>query len=668
MAFPVSSQPALEPLTQALGHFLQAANPSFQPTRLDCQRQQGRLLIMAFHLPPQAEDPAALLRQVKTAFFEMMPEVGLPDGDWADGDWADGDWADGDWASLQEIPVRLGLQLEGQPAPYATHTFTWRLEDAIGVIFEAPDPEAFPAEFTEVASEIDSRPALSGPAEAAPDDASEPGAEAADDAPVARHLPPAPPPTSPPPPLPNNDAALALPETAVDPPAALLVQRWGQWSLGQLQRLRPYGRYALLGLIGLSGGLFVYTVSRPCVLGRCDRLDQAAALQQAAQSRIGTAPTAAELQTAKSELQAALDLTAPVPHWSRHYGEAQASTQAAASELNALKAISQAQASAYAAALKSQDPPHPVKHWVDIAYLWRQAIAALEQVPPTSAGHDYAQAKLAEYKTQLAAINHRVAAEEAAEASLTNALQAAQLAQQRIASAGSLQSWQVAMQQWQVAVLQLRRIPQGTEAYSQAQRSLQAYQGQLAQAQYQVSREGSAASSYEAAQAAAREAAAREAQNQWTQAVEQWKIALNTLQQVPPTSALAAQAEQLLPTYRAALARSQAQLRTAIALQQLQARLGPLCSSRAAACQITAGPDQIQVRLAGPYAQALTQAITPPAEGAPVVPAALSRDAQQIVEQIVLLGNQVQRPIAVYSSQGELMVRYRPDLGGFVQE
>ncbi|MBD2258482.1 hypothetical protein [Pseudanabaena sp. FACHB-2040] len=644
----VSPRPALERLTETFRHYLQEANLFSRLPVLDCQDQQGRVLLLVKHPAPPVEDPAGLLRELKAVFYEVMPEVGLPK----------------EWVALQEMPVRLGLQIEAEDIPYATHTFTWRIEDALGLIFELPDLEE-PITAVEMSEQLpqpvpDDPEAAEIAREEERPEATEPSAadRADDKATVEEHSLGAL--------VTLNDAALALPETAVDPPAVSPLQRWGQWGVGQIQQLASYWSYGLAGLILLSSGLFAYTVTRPCVVDGCDRIDKAAAFHIAAQTRIGNPPATEDLQVARSELQAAVDLVAPIPHWSRYYGESRSDLSLYRADLASLDHLSEAQKKAYTAAQKSQDPPHPVEHWVDIQHLWRQAIAALEAIAATSPLHDFAQTKLGEYEANLTVIAQRITAEEAAEANLNSALQSGRLAQQQMDAATSLSGWRRADQEWQRAIQGLTLIPQGTEAYPAAQARLQEYRTQRAQVQARLNQEGNANDIYQQAQAAANQAKAYEAQNQWTRAVNQWKIALATIQQVSSDSALVQQAKVLVPTYQAALARSQAQLRTAVALQNLEARLGNVCRSSTTSCRISATPDQIKVTLAGQYAVALERAITPPANAAPVN-TTLSRDAQAMVEQIVLLGNQVQRQIEIYDAQGRFVARYRPDLGGFVK-
>lgn len=643
MPVSVSSYSTFEPLAQAFRRYLKETNLYPRLTTLECHPQQRRLLVFAKHPAPQMADPAGLLRELKTAFYEIMPEVGLPDGE---------------WATLQEISVRLGLQLEKDATPYATHTFTWRLEDAVEVIFNTPLPEEL------IAAEVEEPTLTPLPEASTPLNSEEPltssGTEASDANGDESPLPSSAI-------APFQDAAVvALTETAVEPPTDPWLHRWGQRSWGQLNRLTPYWSYGLAGLIMASSGLFAYTITRPCVVGRCDRIGQAADLRTFALDQTIQAPTLKDLQEAQSGLQSAVDLVKPIPHWSPHYLQAQSDLRGYQVDLFALENLLEAQRKATAAAQESQNPPHSVEQWVDIGHLWQQAVALLERVPGDSAVYGYAQAKLTEYRANADAIANRANAEEEAEANLNRALQAAKLAQSRIETAESPSSWRLVDQAWQTALQALTLVPKGTEAYPDAQKYLVDYQRQLNQLQGRVVQEDTASSSYQQARAAARQAEAYGAQTQWTLAVAQWKSAVANIREVPFGSALSEEAQVLLPAYQASLANAQRQLQTVVALQTLKTRLGKVCQSSATLCQVSATTDQIQVKLAGQYALALEQAITlPPNQSPSGTP---YRDsAKALIEQIIQIGNQVQRQIEIYDAQGRFIARYRPDLGGFTR-
>ncbi|MEO1068533.1 MAG: hypothetical protein AAFW95_05355, partial [Cyanobacteria bacterium J06638_6] len=468
---------------------------------------------------------------------------------------------------------------------------------------------------------------------------------------------------------PFSDAALARPDAVVQPPDGSGWMYQGQVWLGSgLRSLRDYWSYGVAGLILVGSGAFAYALSRPCVLGNCDRIDQAAEFYDGAQDTLAGSPTGDDLATAQTDLQAAIDLLDPIPVWSSHYGAVQLDLQRYQESITSLDAVIQAQTLAREAANLSQDPPHPVERWVKVHLLWQQAIGRLETVSADSSAFDYSQQKLQEYRSNYNAIGRRIVAEEEAESNFNTALQTGTLAKQRMETANSLAGWQLASKDWQAAINGLSLIPQGTMVYSEAQAQIQDYRQQLSRVTNRATLEEAGAQNYHQAVQAARAAAAYEAKNQWTLAVGQWRQAVASAQQIPADTILTEEGAVLLETYQPALRNAQNHLRSAVALETLTTSLAQICQSSPTPCTVREDPSQIQVVLSSQVADPLRRSITPPsADGTFAFTNQLSPNVKQLIEQIITTSHQVDRQVAIYDAQGGFVARYRPDLGGFIK-
>lgn len=651
-----------EPLQQAFARYLKETRLYPGLARLDCSERDGRLLLLAKHSAPEVREPNALLKELEAAFRDLVTTVGLPEAD---------------WAVAKEISVRIYLKLKAASQPYAIHTFTWQPEDAVRVVFPA-EPADQPADWLgedELADQsgdnqdeeavLEATTALSGEVDSAAT-----GAEAlgSSDATVPSAT------------VPNatagvvsgvafSDAALALPDAAVQSPEGPGWAHRGQTWVGVgLRSLRYYWSYGLAALILVGSGAFVYALSRPCVVGRCDRIEQAAEFHDLAQATLLGRPTGDDLATAQADLQTAIDLLAPVPTWSPHYEAVQVDLQRYQGSIVSLNAILQAQALASEAANLSQNPPHPVERWVKVHMLWQQAIDWLASISADSPAFDYSQQKLREYRSNHSAIGRRIVAEEEAEANFSTAIQTGNLAHQRMETANSLTGWQLVTKEWQAAIKGLSLIPQGTMVYDEAQAQLNEYQQQLNRVTNRATLEEAGAHNYHQAVQAARAAAAYEAKGQWTLAATQWRQAVASAQQIPRDTILAEEGAVLLETYAPALANAQNRLRTAVALQTLTTTLAQLCEFSATPCTVREDPSQIRVILSSQYAEPLRQAITPPAaDGTFAFTNQLNPTAQRLIEQIITTSHQVERQVAVYDAHGGFVARYRPDLGGFIR-
>ncbi len=682
MATPTTSPQDWPALGQAFADYLEETNLYPGLKTVQCGVQSGRLVLVARHGSPEIDDPHDLLRELESIFIELMPGVGLPDATWIE---------------LDAVPVRVGLQLKSAAQPYATHTFTWRLEDAANTLFPIvvdPIPAMANGEgqgSNGLGSRADSQP-IGEPLEDSPFptaasgseardrvDGADPGASLPGEVGPARQAPsdvangygPSPSLSDefPSPGPPFSDRAIALPDATIEPPNNFAWLKGGWiWTVDQLYALSQYWIYGLAGLIVVGSGIFAYALSRPCVVGSCERLGEAEDFYGDAQLQGAGNPDQAALQTAQSDLQTAIELLTPIPQWSPYYEQAQANLQQYQGNAAALNALAQAKDRALEAAVLSQDPPHSVERWVDVQLLWQQAVDLLETIPPDSPAYDYAQQKLEEYQANHKAIGRRIVAEEEAEANFSTAIQTGQLAQQRMETAESLAGWQLAAKEWQAAIKGLSVIPQGTSAYSEAQTYLQDYQQKFARASAQANIEESSTLFYQQAVQSAREAKAYEAKSQWTLAVTEWQRAVIRAQQISPESILGSEAAALLETYQPALTSAQNRLRTAVALQTLTQTVGSVCQGSATPCNVTEDPSQIQVTLASQYAEPLRQAITPPAaDGTFAFTNQLTPEVQALIDEIITVSHQVDRQVAIYDSHGGFVARYRPDLGGFIK-
>ncbi|MBD1919274.1 MULTISPECIES: hypothetical protein [Cyanophyceae] len=638
-----STHIGFEPLQRAFAAYLKETC-LYPGLTLDCSERAGRLLLLAEHRAPEVGTPRDLLKELESAFRELVPTVGLPEAD---------------WATVDALAVRVYLKLKSVAQPYAMHTFTWHPQDAVQVIF--PVIAAPPEIDTDVDTGVDAAFDLPN---SLPDDLADAAAIDPDLSAAKANT------RTNSPGLGFSDAALALPDTAVQPPAG---PGWGQrsqgWARHGLRSLRDYWSYGLAGLILVGSGACGYALSRPCVVGSCDRLEQATEHYNLAQATLLVGdPTGDDLATAQADLQTAIDMLTPIPTWSAHYDVAQGDLARYEGNIVFLNAIVRAQALANEAANLSQSPPHPVERWVKVHMLWQQAIDQLSTVSADSPAFDYSQQKLREYRANYSAIGRRIVAEEEAEANFNTAIQTGDLARQRMETANSLAGWQLAAKEWQAAINGLSLIPQGTMVYDEARAQLRDYQAQLNRASNRSTLEEAGAQNYHQAVQAARSAAAAEAKGQWTLAVTQWRQAVASAQQIPGDTILAEESGVLLETYQPALANAQNRLRTAVALQTLTTNLAQLCESSATPCTVREDASQIRVVLSSQHAEPLRQAITPPAaDGTFAFTNQLNPNSQQLIEQIITTSHQVDRQVAVYDAQGGFVARYRPDLGGFIK-
>ncbi|MBF2036213.1 MAG: hypothetical protein IGR92_12240 [Leptolyngbyaceae cyanobacterium T60_A2020_046] len=638
-SLPSSPHPEVATFLKALQPRIQAAIATQHrptPPIVRCQVLHQRLLVLADEAQPAVDSATrtAHFRQLAVAVKAGLAATPLPEQL---------------LTAAGQVPIRLYLRHLGETNPYAVRNWQWQPADGMASLFDYRNTEQSPeaVDSSDGAAETAGGalvllPSPTGQGDGADGEFTAFGVGA----------------------TPNTtETSASMPAAMVMAIATLFPRPWQE-----PLREGPWRAIAGLVIVGLMAGGFAYGLTRPCLIGSCPRRQVASDLSQAALADLHASATPADIAQAHQSLSQAIQRLAVVPSWSPHYNAVQADLVRYRTQLKDLEWVMSAQRHATLAAQKSQDPPFPIAHWVEIHLLWQRAVNDLKRVPSGSAVQALAQRKLAEYEANYDTIGQRIAKEEAAEASLNEATQAAQLATSRTESANNLAGWQRVQQEWQRAINALNRIPQGTLAHVEARSLLPEYRQFLAQAQTRVSFEQGGDRAYQAGVAAAQEAQTAERNDQWTRAVGHWQTAIAQLRQVPIDTSLHAQAQVLLNAYQAARDRAQTRLRQAVALQTLEADLAQICPSGSPVCRYSTTSQSITLTVLTPYDRTVLQSISPPGtQGtAPQDTATLDR-THRFVQSVMQLGNRIQIEIDLVDPAGNRFARYQPEYGGFVK-
>ncbi|MEO1208166.1 MAG: hypothetical protein AAFX78_01355 [Cyanobacteria bacterium J06638_20] len=402
------------------------------------------------------------------------------------------------------------------------------------------------------------------------------------------------------------------------------------------------GLAATILLVGGGG----YALSRPCVVGGCDALAIAQQMQTTAMGQITPEQSAQEVLEAYDNLMEASYLLDRIPSWSPYYNEAQDILAELLHESQKLERVVQAQRLAMAAAVQSQNPPHPLTVWREIKQNWQSAIAQLEQVPDNSPIHPLAQRKLSEYRDNLGQIDQRILKEIEAQEWVDLARQTAAQAETRQDIVTSVSGLQRVQQNWQSVINALNKVPSGTMSYAEAQQLLALYRPQLDLAEEQLQQEQTSIQRFTQAQSLANTAQTAEQQNAWDQAVGQWQQALDEVQQIPEGSISFERAQPLINSYQTALNQALSNLE----FQDTLTSLERLCSGSPRRCLLSRQDDQVRVTITNAYEQSLSgsNANSPLSQLDP------------LIEQIARVSNRTRIPVSVYEADGDLIGIYNP--------
>lgn len=421
------------------------------------------------------------------------------------------------------------------------------------------------------------------------------------------------------------------------------------------------GVAAIFGTLG-------YGLSRPCVIGGCDRIQQAQSLGDAALISLQEEPTPQTVLDMGEQLNTAVDTLKPIPPWSQHHGQAQELLTNYQGEAQLLNAVAAAQENAFLAANESQNPPHPIAHWEGIANRWRETIGQLEEIPAGSPIHEaFVAPKLREYRSNLATIEGRVLAEQSAEENLNQAQLTAALAKDQAEIANTLSAWQTALTSWDKAVKQLKQIPNGTMPYGETRKLLPKYEKDLADVRTRYQQEQAADQFYQEAIRYASTARQYESEEQWTLAMLGWRDAITQIKGVPAGTSRHTDSQNLLKTYEPALNKAQENLRLALRFDKAKENFGRIC--KPTFCQFGLKGGSVQFKLAKDYDALTDFSITDPTNRSGSVPASdqMIAEVNQLLQEVINIGKRTQLPIELYGADGGFIARFSPELEGYVK-
>ena len=436
----------------------------------------------------------------------------------------------------------------------------------------------------------------------------------------------------------------------------------------QSESVRSRLQASLLPLLVVAAGLGVvvfcstlYFLTRPCVIGECKVIPEAAKLNQKSTKTLQKPESGKAVLEAQTQLQDAISLLETIPPWSSHRAEAQKLIITYQAQAESVDQIVKGLQTAARAGYQSQDPPYKVGKWVEIQGMWREAIAELEQLPTDSKFKPLAKQKIKEYKTNLAVINQRLLKERQSISDIQAAKQAAQMAQARQGIAQSLADWQLAYASWQAALKRLQKIPQGTTAYEEAQQLSALYLPKLAQARDRKTQEQIAANAYNQGVRLAQLATDAQENNQWSVALVHWRNALTYANQVPRNTYYYGKAQALVRPYQQALKQAQTQLQLAVRVQQARSDLNQTCAGKIQVCSFTIDKKVIKVRLTPAYVQAIRQrANTAQAKGQSQIHAGIVNHILTLEKALRVISNNAAIPVEIYSPEGDLIQAHNP--------
>ncbi|HYX13902.1 MAG TPA: hypothetical protein VE944_05940, partial [Nostoc sp.] len=410
---------------------------------------------------------------------------------------------------------------------------------------------------------------------------------------------------------------------------------------------------ALVGVIVLGGG--AYLLTRPCVISECKEIQNAEQLKTKSPQLLRRAKSEKELVAVQQQLTAASAALNTVPSWSPRY---QVSEELKASLSGRSEKISQVVKALQAGSLATQKVQTPASSLEELQarqHLWRQAIAPLETISSSSELYGLVQGKLLNYRVRLHAVNQQIVTEEKWLKKLTAAKAVASAAENREATAKSLNDWQKVQSTWLVAINALNSIPLTSPGYQEAEKLLVDYKPKLVAARDRATKERLAVKAYQQAVSTAKQAKVYEQQNQWLAAATYWDQALQTAKKISQDSLYYTQAQSLIEPYSTALKQAQEKVQVISSLQQTRTDLDKTCINQIRICTFSIDNAGIIVRLTPEYDQIRQNNLANPYSKNSDTPIDVTNHLQILREALAVISDNASLSLFLYDSQSQVI-------------
>ncbi|MBD2563344.1 MULTISPECIES: hypothetical protein [Nostoc] len=409
----------------------------------------------------------------------------------------------------------------------------------------------------------------------------------------------------------------------------------------------------LVGIVVLGGG--AYFLTRPCVMSECKEIQNAEQLKTKSPQLMRRAKSEKELVALQQQFTAASASLNTIPSWSPHSQVAEELKASLSGRSEKINQVVKALQTASLATQKVQTPAHSLEELQARQHLWRQAIAPLETISSGSELYGLVQGKLLSYRVRLHAVNQQIFTEEKWLKKITAAKAVANAAENRQATAKSLNDWQKVQSTWLVAINALNSIPRTSPGYQEAEKLLLDYKPKLVGARDRATKERLAVKTYQQAVSTAKQAKVYEQQNQWQAAATYWDQALQTAKQISQDSLYYTQAQSLIEPYSVALKQAQEKLQVVSSLQQTRTDLDKTCINGIRICTFSIDNAGIIVRLTPEYDQVRQNNLANPYSENSETAGDVTNHLQILREALAVISDNANLSLFLYDSQGQVI-------------
>ncbi|HAC63056.1 MAG TPA: hypothetical protein DCF68_05830 [Cyanothece sp. UBA12306] len=404
----------------------------------------------------------------------------------------------------------------------------------------------------------------------------------------------------------------------------------------------------------------IYGLTRPCVGGKCEIIEEVEKLTNKTLSVTQSSPSESNMLNTKQQLKYSINLLDSIPWWSNYYNYSLDLQKKYQQKINNLSKIIAANSLENKTFNQMKNDSISVSQWQEFQEELAQNIVDLETIPQTSKLQDIAKVKIQELQTIITNLNQKISNEEKAMSSFKLAQKAANIAQERQKNAQNLEDLQLVTSTWKTAIKRLKEIPPRTSNYQRSKTLLKTYISSASQADKRKKQEEIAINIHTQAIEQAKLAQKAEQKKQWSQAFTYWKNALNYIKQVPQNTFQSNQSQTLISRYTVELNKAKTQLNRSLELQKLNSELTELCSNPSQICNFIINDRGVKITLSSDYiAQVWNTALQAKVQGNLEIQTELLNHLSSFEYRLQGISDRTGKLVEVYHPQGILMTVYQ---------
>ncbi|MEL4893996.1 hypothetical protein [Crocosphaera sp. Alani8] len=418
--------------------------------------------------------------------------------------------------------------------------------------------------------------------------------------------------------------------------------------------------------LGVGGSLttittiaVLYGLTRPCLFDQCSEINQAQNIYKQTEVLLEYPLANGEIDLAKNNLERAINLLNKIPFWSDYYAESSRLKNKYQNQLDNLSLFNNTRIQKAKIISLSQEESLSLQQLEIVKQELQGIMSTIKSIQNNDFLEEIENNEYEKYSNHLQSTSNKIAQKEKEINSFNQAKMAEELADDKIKNADSLKELELVYNTWLTAIESLHNIQEGTSYYQESRILLKTYIANKNRIKKQKIQEKIAIKMHKKANEYENLAQKTEQNNQWSQAVNYWNMAITHLDKVPKNTFKWKEVQSTKSAYSLSLAKSKKRLAQITELNKISLELDTLCDMKGKICNYNIKEKLIKLKLKSHYLEQLWMiALQAKAEGNLQIQVELLNHLSTFEHRLQTISNQTGKAIEVYNPEGNLITVY----------